>query len=307
MKITSKIPELSSRSALTIGNFDGLHMGHIGLVKKLVSYASAHNLVSVMMTFDPHPIELLNPGQKIPRITGLQEMYRILEPQGMEYLVQLPFTSYIAELNPEEFFNKIVVQGFAPDMIIVGQDHHFGKNREGTPEKLKELGKTHGISVVVFPQVIKAGKPVSSTRIRREIDAGRVVQARKLLGHALIYTGQVIRGATRGTHLGFPTANLELPGRCLPPSGVYASRTLARNQWWDSMSYIGKSPTFDGDVLRLETNLFADPGEMYDETIVVDIIDKIRDEIRFSSQAALINQMQIDKMKTQQILVQSRI
>jgi len=294
MRIMSQIPELNRKVVLTTGNFDGLHIGHMGLVQQLVSLARKEHLPSVMVTFDPHPLELLHPGRKIPRINGLSEMAQFLEPEGLDFLIQLPFTHELADMSPELFFRRVLVDTFHPQTIIVGQDHHFGKNREGTPDLLQQLGAESGMEVTVFPQVIRGGAPVSSTRIRKLIARGDVQKSRELLGHPLLYTGTVQKGAGRGAQLGFPTANLSFDDRILPDSGVYLSQTQLKDKWIPSITYVGKSPTFSGDRELMETYLLSKSLNMYDEQITVDIQMRIRGDKQFASREELVHQIKCD-------------
>ncbi|MCD4653171.1 bifunctional riboflavin kinase/FAD synthetase, partial [bacterium] len=293
-RITSKIPSFKNKSALTLGNFDGLHVGHMGIMNNLVEFASRHQCISVMITFEPHPLEFLNPGLIIPRICGLKETKRLLEPVGLDFLVQLPFTQQLASMSPEKFFTDIILSGFQPEYIIVGQDHQFGRNREGTAEFLQRICLEYGVKLVVFKQIIVDNEPVSSSRIRKVIEEGTIEECRTLLGHGLLYSGVVQRGAGRGAGLGFPTANLDLSGRIQIPTGVYVTATEHDRIWYPSVSYMGKSPTFTGDRLWLETHILADVGDIYGQEITVDILHKLRKEVRFLSREDLVKQMKKD-------------
>jgi riboflavin kinase / FMN adenylyltransferase len=302
MLVTSRIPTFSKKTALTIGNFDGLHLGHVKLVHKLVKNAKTSGLSSVVVTFKPHPEEFLNPQKSLPRITSKPEMTVLLEEHGIDYLVQLKFDEVLAGLSAETFWKKILLGCFNPAYIIVGKDHSFGKNRTGTPEKLRKMAADEDVQVDIETQLVVDGERVSSTRIRKLIFNGDITAARKLLGHGLIYTGVVQRGTGRGKTLGFPTANLYLPDRVLPPPGVYFSETEMDGKRYMSVSYIGKSPTFDGDKLWLETHLKGVNGNLYGKRITVDIQKWIRKEMQFASKEDLILQMERDLISAKTML-----
>lgn len=294
MRITSSIPAIETGTAVTMGNFDGLHLGHMKLIRRLLDIALHRDLTSIVLTFDPHPLEYFAPDRKVPRICELPEMEWLLRDTGIDYLVRLPFTPGIAGMTPERFWQDILINGFRMQCMVVGEDHQFGKDRSGHPDTLRKLGVRDGVEVIVEQHVHCGGTPVSSTRIRKLIEAGNLAEARQLLGHGLFFAGMVLHGAGRGILLGFPTANMSLPGRVLPPPGVYVSRTHAGNIWWNSVSYIGRSPTFNGDVLWLETHILEGSHDLYDQMIIVDMIDRLRPEIRFNSREALVDQMRID-------------
>ncbi|HPQ40118.1 MAG TPA: riboflavin biosynthesis protein RibF [bacterium] len=290
----SHIPEFTRNTALTIGNFDGLHRGHMSLIRRLIEEASARSLHSVMITFEPHPMELLSPEHRIRRICDLPEIRRILSNNGPDTLVRLPFTAAMASMDPETFWTHVIRDRFAPRYIVVGQDHTFGKNRQGTPEFLQAVGRRDHIDVDVFPQVYDGDEPVSSTRIRALISDGHIDRVRQLLGHGLYYTGTVVHGDGIGATLGFPTANIRLPGRMLPPSGVFVSRTEVNDTWLPSISYLGRAPTFNGRDLTLETHIFHLDRMLYTCEITVDLLAMLRGDMTFESPDALIRQIRTD-------------
>ncbi|MBN1295903.1 riboflavin biosynthesis protein RibF [bacterium] len=294
MLIVSAVHDIQKPTALTLGNFDGLHRGHMSLVDHLIHHACESGLRSVMLTFDPHPVEQLIPGTVMRRICGLPEMQRVLEPAGLDYLVQLAFTPEIAAMDALTFWNRIIMEQIHPRFVIVGEDHTFGRNRQGTPSMLQHLGTADGVNVVVSPKLCIDGSAVSSTRIRELISRAAVAEARYLLGHGLFYTGTVEHGAGRGTGMGFPTANLRLTGRMLPPPGVYLSRTELPDGWHASISYLGRAPTFRGDTTWLETHILNGVYALYDTEITVDIGDRIREDRVFDSKEALIAQIRDD-------------
>jgi riboflavin kinase / FMN adenylyltransferase len=294
MHITSKIPTFKTPTAITVGNFDGLHIGHMQLVNELVRTAKQQKLTSVIITFNPHPIEFFNPNIKVLRISDIPEMKQILANVNIHHLIQLPFTDEISKMSPKTFWNEVLIKNFQPHFVVVGEDHLFGKNREGTPDVLREFGKNSNVQIIVKPQKIIKGDVVSSTRIRRLIEKGHLESARTLLGHDLYYIGEVIRGEGRGRKLGFPTANLALPGRVLPPAGVYVSKTKVDSSWLPSISYIGNSPTFAGRTLWLETHILGFDESIYNRTINVNLIKRLREEIRFADAEQLIAQMNQD-------------
>mgnify|MGYP001548668936 CR=1 FL=1 len=294
MQIVSQTQYFEQKTALTIGNFDGFHKGHVELVIRLVEYARKHSVKSIVLTFDPHPLEFFSPETRIPRINGLAETERILEPMGVDLLVQMPFTKALAGMSPQTFFQEVIQRTFNPEFIVVGEDHHFGKNREGTPAVLNQLCDENCITVDILPQVVLEGKVISSTVIRRFLEMGDIQSARRFLGHGLFYSGVVEAGAGRGKGLGFPTINLHLPGRALPPPGVYASMTNHRDKWIPSVSYFGNAPTFNGTKLILETHLLEQTPSLYGDMVTVDILDFIREDQRFSTPDMLKEQITRD-------------
>lgn len=302
MQVQSEIPLFKQKTAITVGNFDGVHLGHQKLIERLVRKAEEKNLTSVMVTFDPHPMEYFFREKKFLRITCQAEMEQLLKGRGIDYLVQLNFTDEMAELSPELFFESILVNQFKAAYIIVGEDHLFGKDRKGTPYMLKNMAERIGIDVDIERQYEFDGAPVSSTRIRQMIFSGDIEQARKLLGHGLLFTGPVVRGSGRGSLLGMATANLKLPNRVLPPSGVYASKTKCMNKWIPSISYFGKAPTFKGETFFLETHIMEPVGSLYDQVITVDIVKWLRNEIVFDSKEELIDQMKQDLINATHVL-----
>ncbi|MBN1878925.1 riboflavin biosynthesis protein RibF [bacterium] len=265
------------------------------LINRLVSTARSKHLTSVILTFDPHPLDFFYPEKKVPRICDLAEMERILKDVGVDYLIQLPFTEEMAAMEPEQFWSDVLINRLKTQFMIVGEDHQFGHDRKGNPGTLKLLGKKSGVDVAVESHVYEGDSPVSSTRIRRMIEEGDLSRARHLLGHGLFFTGLVLHGAGRGQQLGFPTANMALPGRVLPPPGVFVSRTSIDDDWKPSISYIGRSPTFNGQTLWLETHLIGWDQPLYDRIITVDLITRLRPEIVFASRESLIRQMKIDR------------
>ncbi|MGB3974930.1 MAG: bifunctional riboflavin kinase/FAD synthetase [bacterium] len=302
MRVLSEIPLFHTKTAITVGNFDGVHLGHQKLIEHLVSRAKEKKLTSVMITFEPHPMEYFFQEKKFLRITCLAEMEQLLKCRGVDFLVQLKFTDEMSTLSPELFFESILVNQFNAAYIIVGEDHLFGKGRKGTPHTLKKLAARKGIDVDIEKQYEIDGTPVSSTRIRQMILNGDLDQARKLLGHGLLFTGPVVRGSGRGSSLGMATANLQLPNRVLPPSGVYASKTNLLDKWFPSLSYFGKAPTFKGETYFLETHIMEPMGPLYGQVITVDIVKWLRNEIVFDSKEDLIEQMKQDLIHAKHVL-----
>jgi riboflavin kinase / FMN adenylyltransferase len=302
MLVQSEVPSFTANTAITIGNFDGVHLGHQKLIEHLVEKAVDKNMASAVITLNPHPMEYFFPERKFLRITNLAEMEVLLEAMGLDYLIQLAFTEKMANLSPGDFVKSILIKRFKPGYIIVGEDHLFGKDRKGTPRILKKLAVQAGIEVDIEKQYEMDGAPVSSTRIRHLIQNGNLDQARKLLGHDLFFTGPVVRGSGRGMKMGTPTANLFLPDRVLPPPGVYASKTKLDDNWFPSISYVGKSPTFNGDMLCLETHIMMPMGTLYGRMITVTVVKWLRQEILFESRDKLICQIQKDLIHAKHVL-----
>ncbi|MCD6169974.1 MAG: bifunctional riboflavin kinase/FAD synthetase [Candidatus Latescibacteria bacterium] len=299
MKIIEDInhcSELGSSSVVTIGAFDGVHIGHATILRQLSKISSKTASPALMVTFEPHPQEVLNPKGAVSLLTTKAEKLKILASLGTQTVVVLPFTARLAGLSPEEFVREIVVRKLGAHRLVIGYNHTFGKGRSGNVETLRKLGNKWRFKVDVVSPVVVDGQPVSSTRIRALLGEGKVSQAAELLGRNYSFFGRVCRGEGLGRRLGFPTANLRLedPRKLIPTTGVYAVRATLPAHRRVGVMNIGYRPSFGGTQRTVELYLLGFQGDLYDTEIKVELIAKIRDEKRFLRKEALVKQIEDD-------------
>ena len=292
-----------TRHIVTTGTFDGVHLGHRALLDWMVQKAKAENAKSVVLTFDPHPRQVLfgeDSGLKL--LQTLDQRIQSLADTGLDHLVIQPFDREFGRLKPTEFVRNVLVNGLRSTSVVVGHDHRFGAGREGDVELLRDCGEAYGFDVVHIPAQIEDELTVSSTKIRQRLLAGDCAGARLLLGRPYAWTGQVIHGDGRGRILGFPTANL-LPinaHQLTPKAGVYAVRVKeARAQdktTWDGMAHLGHRPTFDSENAppTIEVHLFDASPDLYASTLSIQFEHRLRDVQKFNGADALVAQLELD-------------
>ena len=285
-------------SAITVGSFDGVHLGHQAILKQVLSHARDKGLSAVAVTFDPHPRQVLGKGnQPIALLTTLEEKLALFESMGFEEGVVIPFDRNFAALSSREFVEKL---NTALDLqaFIIGYDHHFGRNREGSITELKSLGKDLGFAVEQVGPVEIGGMVSSSTRIREALRNGDIETATQFLGRPYQINGVVQRGDGRGRTLGFPTANIALGSqeKLLPAKGVYAVDVSLKQGDFRGMMNIGTRPTFEFERLTLEVHLFNFQASIYDEEISVRLLKYVRPEKKFAGVEALQEQLEKDKI-----------
>lgn len=291
-------------TTVTVGSFDGVHRGHRAVLDALAARAAAVGRMSVLVTFEPHPLEVVNPSQAPLRLSTDVERVELLAESPVEGVVVLRFDRALAALPPEAFVREILIARCGMRDLVMGHDHGFGRGRSGDVEMLRALGTTDGFGVDVVPPALVGGEPVSSTRIRDLIAAGDLSRAAGLLGRPYRVSGRVTAGEQRGRILGVPTINLgELPDRkLLPPDGVYAVRVEWRGGCVGGMMNQGPRPTF-GDARRvLEAHLFGFEGDLYGEWVRIEWVERLRDVRRFGSADELIEQLQRDRMRAHEAL-----
>ncbi|MCB9248965.1 MAG: bifunctional riboflavin kinase/FAD synthetase [Ignavibacteriales bacterium] len=285
------------QSAVTIGTFDGLHVGHNKIIESLKKKAKDLNIYSVVITFYPHPRVVLNQGFDIKLLTPLEEKIKLFEKLGIDYLYIIPFTKEFSKKTYKEFFDEIIFTQTNAKHIIVGYDHKFGKNREGDKNKLKQYAKEKNIEMtIVGPEEIEH-TAVSSTKIREAILEGYIELANKMLGRFYFVEGIVVEGAKRGRTLGFPTANLKPAenNKLIPQNGVYFVRVTYNNNKYFGVANIGLRPTFNNVKEPItEVFIFDFNKEIYNEFITIEFIKKIREEHKFDSIEELEKQINID-------------
>jgi len=300
------IIEPFKNAVITIGNFDGVHLGHQALFSQVTKKASALDGTSVAMTFEPHPIRLLKQNGLPPLITLYEQKVELISRTGIDVLICVPFTLEFASISAQEFVEDLLVKQIGTKAIIVGQDYTFGKNREGNLDLLKNYGKRLGFEVITVDWIRTRdtqGKRTSSTRIRVLVMEGRVAEARKLLGRYYQIRGTVAAGRNRGARLlGFPTANIILQDELCPKTGVYAVTVEVMNQKYKGVANIGYSPTFDDHVFTVEVFILDFEENIYTQKIRVNFIERIRDEARFSNLPELSHQIHADVTKARAIL-----
>jgi len=282
-------------TVITVGTFDGVHLGHQRVVEEIVGRARQADRRSVLVTFEPHPLEVVNP-QAAPKLLTLgQERREILAQSELDAVVFLQFTRELSQTSPEEFV-RLLLDRFNLKELVIGYDHGFGKGRTGDAQLLRQLGAKLGFDVDVVAEVDLDERPVSSTLVRRAVAGGDLDRARKLLGRAYSMTAAVVRGAGRGRSLGFRTINLALdnPRKLLPPDGVYAVRVEWAVGSSGGMMHLGPRPTFSEDVRSLEIHLFDWEGELYGRQVKAWWVRRLRDVKRFSSPEELQQQLAID-------------
>ncbi len=292
-----------SKTFLSIGNFDGVHKGHQQLLKRLVSLAKENRALATVITFSPHPLEVLFPEKPFLRIMDPSQKERILESTGVDILTIVPFTSQLAKMSPDAFTTEFLMKLFPLAGLIIEENFRFGHQRIGSVSDFKRILPPHGISVEVIPPLTENGARVSSSRIRDLIRDGNVREAGELLTRPFQIEGPVIDGERRGRRIGFPTINILPPqGRVLPPNGVYATITKIQEKKYPGVSYIGSRPTFDRGQIILETHLFDFDGDLYGLMAEVSFIEHLRGEKSFSGPQELIQSIRQDSEQSRRLL-----
>ena len=290
-------------SALTIGNFDGVHLGHQHLVRYLKQRAADEGLAAGVVTLYPDPVRVLRPQEPMPYLTSLEERIELLEGLGLDFVVPLSFTSELAELSPR-VFTQLLRQHLDMRLLLMGPDNAFGRNREATPEVVAMIGESLGFKVELLPRHLEQSEnPISATAIRRALAEGDLEAVQRQLGRPYSLRGPVVRGFQRGRELGFPTANLALTAdRALPAFGVYATWAHSDGQRFASATNVGVSPQFAGNHPTVEAYLLDFEGDLYDRLLRVEFVSRLRPEQRFDSLEGLIAQMHRDVALARKIL-----
>jgi riboflavin kinase/FMN adenylyltransferase len=288
------LPSDARRGAVAIGNFDGVHRGHVAIVKRLLERAEAVGGRAIVFTFDPHPVRILRPDQCPPPLTWTERKAELLAAQGVDWIVAYPTDEALLQLSAAEFFQQIVCDALAARALVEGPNFYFGHNREGNVERLAELSATAGITLDVVAPVEIGGEIVSSSRVRELIHAGQVEEAGKLLSAPYRIRGMVTHGAGRGAKIGFPTANLSAIDTLLPAQGVYAGRAIVGDASYPAAINLGPSPTFGDAMIRVEVHLIGLAEPLYGQPLEVDFLARLRDIRPFESPAALVEQLKRD-------------
>lgn len=291
------IPASSEGTVVTVGTFDGVHLGHIAVLREIASRATAAGRKSVLVTFEPHPLEVVNPQAAPPLLTTGPERREVLALTGLDYVVFLRFDRELAAYTPERFVREVLIGRCGMRELVIGHDHGFGRGRSGDVETLRRLGASDGFAVDVVGAVELGGHAISSTAIRRAVGGGDLRTAARLLGRPYTVSGRVMQGAGRGRTMGVPTINVGEFGdrKLLPPDGVYAARVEWRDGQAGGMLNQGPRPTF-GDTRRtVEVHLFGVDEDLYGEWVRVEWVERLRDVERFTSGDQLQDQLKRDR------------
>jgi riboflavin kinase / FMN adenylyltransferase len=291
-------------SAVAIGNFDGVHLGHQALLRATVERGADSGARATVLTFDPHPREFLDPAGAPPRLMRVTEKCLALAAHAVERLVVMRFDERLRSLAPDAFVEQVLVRGLAARHVIVGEGFRFGCGRAGTIAMLSSAGAAAGFEVLTVPAVELDGERVSSTRVRAALAAGDLAAAERLLGRPYVLCGRVIAGARLGRQLGFATANMRLHRARLPLGGVFAVQVRGADgaRARDGVASLGTRPTVNGIEPLLEAHLFDFAGDLYGRRLSVEFVAKLRDEERFASLEAMTEQMHRDAARAREIL-----
>lgn len=306
MQVSHNISDFRSTkdTVVTIGTFDGVHLGHRRVIEQVKATAARIGGESVLLTFFPHPRMVLFPNAEQLLITTEEEKIALVRNLGIDHLIIHPFTREFSMLSSGEFIEQILVKGLRTKKLVIGYDHHFGKDREGSFENLKNSGPKWGFEVEEIPAHESDHIKVSSTRIRQALAAGEVEVANNLLGYRYRLTGNVVKGQQLGRKLGYPTANIISPEpyKLMPGNGVYAVNVLSAGKKFGGMMNIGVRPTVDGLHRTTEVNIFDFDADIYGESLTIEFVKWVRGEQKFAGLDELKTQLGVDKIAVQKIL-----
>ncbi|HKN66943.1 MAG TPA: bifunctional riboflavin kinase/FAD synthetase [Gemmatimonadaceae bacterium] len=303
---TRALPRLSLGAVITVGTFDGVHLGHRAILSRVARRAADRSLPSVLVTFEPHPLDVVNPSAAPLLLSTTNEKLELVAECGIDYAVIVPFTPSLAALDPSAFVEKLLLDRYCLRELLIGHDHGFGRGRSGDIHILRQLGERFDFEVEMVEAVAVDGAPVSSSAIRRSIASGDLESALRSLGRRYSFSGHVVPGDQRGAKLGFPTVNIALQTarKLLPPVGVYAVLLESERGTFGGMMNLGPRPTFDDPVLSLEVHLFDATGDWYGAPVRVEFVSRLRDTVRFDSVDALVAQLRADEHAARAALTQ---
>ena len=285
---------------MTVGNFDGVHLGHRALLRKVIEDAQSRGGASVVLTFDPHPLKIVAPAIAPRMLLARRDKMGLLRDVGIDFTIIQKFTPSFCDLAAEEFVQRYVT-GLGTQSLWVGRDFRFGKGRTGTVEELRAWGPQSGFEVKIIEEVMKANRRVSSSRIRDLIETGDVNAVQRYLGRYHFIVGRVVRGQQRGRELGFPTANLLSRSEVMPPDGIYATFVELGGQHFPSVTSVGWNPTFGDGPRTIETHILGFDANIYGRRLRLFFLDRIRDEKKFSSVELLVGQIRQDVIDAQSV------
>lgn len=285
-------------AVVTSGTFDGVHLGHQKILSRLKEISEKNKGETVVITFWPHPRFILRPDDNTLKLLNtFEEKAELLKEQGIQHLIRIPFTKEFSQLSSEEFIKKIMVNTIGTKKLVIGYDHRFGKNREGSFEQLKLNGPAYGFEVEEIPRQDVDHVGVSSTKIRQALEQGDLEIAHHLLGRYYSISGRVVKGDKLGRLMGFPTANIEIDThyKLIPMDAIYAVKVTYAHQKFEGMLYIGNRPTVNGVKRNIEVNIFNFNRDIYGEDLAIHFIKLIRNDIKFEDLEALKLQLHLDK------------
>ncbi|HEX6042695.1 bifunctional riboflavin kinase/FAD synthetase [Longimicrobium sp.] len=302
--LPTALPRDGRPAIVTVGTFDGVHRGHWEVLQEICRRATETGGRSILVTFHPHPLRVVRPEHAPPLLTTLSEKREVLAESGLEYVVFLPFTRTLQRYPARRFVEEILVGRIGMKELVIGYDHGFGRDREGGVETLRQIGRELGFAVDVVDAFHAESEPVSSSRIRRLLEAGDAAAAARLLGRPYALEGIVVRGEQKGRELGFPTANVEVgnPEKALPKEGVYAAYGWVGGQRVPGLLHLGPRPTFPGFAPTIELHLLDWSGDLYGHHLRVEVVDRIRDIRPFASVKALIEAIRGDERDGRRML-----
>lgn len=310
MRIFRNLDALPSfkNSVITIGTFDGVHVGHQKILTRINQLAEACGGESIIITFHPHPRLVINPQDNTLRLLNtIDEKTALLEKFGMQNVVIVPFSRDFSEQSADDYIRKFLVSNFSPSWIVIGYDHKFGKNRTGDYHLLEKLKSELGYSLEEITKETLEDIDISSTKIRQALSEGQIKLANELLGYNYSLQGTVIRGFQRGRELGYPTANLQIidEHKLIPSVGIYAVRVIADGIAHQGMMSIGYNPTFNGHTKTIEVNILDFDRDLYGTTLTVEFVEYLRGELKFDSVQELIEAINKDEAKTREVFASS--
>jgi riboflavin kinase/FMN adenylyltransferase len=301
----SAVPESVRGGAVTIGNFDGVHLGHKQIVERLLAQARQCGGPAIVFTFDPHPVRLLRPDQAPPPLTWTDRKAELLAQLGIDTTIAYPTDEALLRLSPDQFFQKIVTESLHARAMVEGTNFYFGRGRTGNIQVLKTLCTTAGIPLEIVDPVLVNGAQVSSSRIRQLISAGSIAEANSMLTQPYRIRGMVRHGAARGAKIGFPTANVDAVDTLLLGLGVYAGRCAVEGRVWPAAINIGPNPTFGEQALKVEVHLIGFSDSLYGQPLEVDFLARLRDIVQFPGVDALKAQLARDVTAASNVFKQS--
>jgi len=312
MKIYHSIDDFTklTNAIVTSGTFDGVHIGHQRILERLKEVAEKFKGETVVITFWPHPRLVLYPDDNSLRVLNtFEEKAALLKEQGIQHLLRIPFTKEFSQISSQEFIENILVNQIGTKKLVIGYDHRFGKNREGSFDQLKLNGPQYGFDVEEIARQDIDNVGVSSTKIRKALLEGDIDTASHFLGRPYSISGRVVKGDKLGRVLGFPTANVDIDShdKLIPAEGIYAVQVLYANDTYAGMLYIGNRPTVGGTKLSIEVNIFDFNKDIYGEMITIKLIAAIRKDTHFSDLEALKDQLKADKESALHVLSEKNL
>jgi len=310
MKIYHNINEFNAvnNAVVTIGTFDGVHLGHRKIIARIKELAQEIGGETVILTFFPHPRMILNPeDESIKLINTINEKAALLEQLGIDHLIITPFSRDFSNQTPEAYIRDVLVNKIGTKKIVIGYDHRFGKDRQGSLDDLLKLGPVYGFEVVEIPEQDIDDVAVSSTRIRTALLDGKIELANTLLGYPFFITGKVVRGDQIGRQIGYPTANIVIEERykLIPSDGIFAAKIKVNDVLYKGMAYIGSRPTINGISRNIEINIFDFNEEIYNQQVTLYFYNYVRDDVKFTGLDDLKIQLAKDKIDVQGLLTGS--